>query len=71
MKTLIAYYSHHGCTEKTAIELKQNLGTKVDLCNLKEDTVSDLNEFDRITIGGSIHVGRIQKKVKEFCNRNL
>lgn len=71
MKTLIAYCSHHGCTEKTAIELKQNLGTKVDLCNLKKDIVSDLNEFDRIIIGGSIHAGRIQKRVKDFCDRNL
>lgn len=71
MKTLIAYCSHHGCTEKTATELKQNLGSGTELCNLKKDTIPELEEFDRIIVGGSIHAGRIQKKVREFCNKNM
>ncbi len=71
MKTLIAYCSHHGCTEKTAIELKNYLDPDVELCNLKKDVIPDLMEFDRIVVGGSIHAGRIQKKVKDFCHSNL
>lgn len=71
MKTLIAYCSHHGCTRKVAIELKENLGHEVELCNLKKDNVPELNEFDRIIIGGSIHAGKIQKKVSSFCNKNM
>ncbi|MBN2636080.1 MAG: flavodoxin domain-containing protein [Prolixibacteraceae bacterium] len=71
MKTLIAYCSNHGCTGKTAIELKENLGHEVELCNLKKDNVPNLNEFDRIIIGGSIHAGKIQKKISHFCNKNI
>ena len=71
MKTLIAYCSSHGCTEKSANELKNHLGENVELCNLKKDVAPELEEFDRVIIGGSIHAGRIQKKVKDFCKKNL
>lgn len=71
MKTLIAYCSSHGCAEKSANELKNHLGENVELCNLKKDVAPELEEFDRVIIGGSIHAGRIQKKVKDFCKKNL
>jgi len=71
MKTLIAYCMHHGCTEKTAIELRDYLGNETALCNLKKDKIPNLDKFDRIVIGGSIHAGRIQKKIKDFCHKNL
>lgn len=71
MKTLIAYCSNHGCTEKTARELKENLGSEVELCNLKKDDIPTLNEYERIIVGGSIHAGKVQKKVKEFCSKNM
>lgn len=71
MKTLITYCTTHGCTEKTAHELKDYLGNDTQLCNLKKDTLPNLNEFDRIIIGGSIHAGKVQKKVKDFCTKNL
>lgn len=70
MKTLITYCTTHGCTEKTATELKQFLGGEVVLVNLKKEPVPDLSSFDRIIVGGSIHAGQIQKKVKEFCNEH-
>lgn len=71
MKTLIAYCTSHGCTEKTAIELKEYLQTDVDLCNLKKDPVPALKNYERIVIGGSIHAGKIQKKVTDFCNAHV
>jgi len=71
MKTLIAYCTTHGCTEKTANELKVHLDNDATLCNLKKDEIPNLNDFDRIIIGGSIHAGKIQKTVKSFCNKNL
>ena len=71
MKTLIAFCTTHGCTEKTANELKNFLGNNTTLCNLKKDQVPDLDIFDRIIIGGSIHAGKIQKTVKLFCDRNI
>uniref|UniRef100_UPI003216C1F1 flavodoxin domain-containing protein n=1 Tax=uncultured Draconibacterium sp. TaxID=1573823 RepID=UPI003216C1F1 len=71
MKTLIAYSTTHGCTEKTANELKDSLGGEVHLVNLKHNPNLDLAEFHKVIIGGSIHAGQVQKKVKEFCNKNL
>ncbi|MBN1821724.1 MAG: flavodoxin domain-containing protein [Prolixibacteraceae bacterium] len=71
MKTLIAYMSTHGCTEKTAIEIKEKLGDNVTLVNLKKDKIPLITEFDQVIIGGSIHAGQIQKRVKEFCSKNL
>lgn len=70
MKTLISYCTTHGCTEKTANELKQFLGGEVVLLNLKKNHAPDLSLFDRIIVGGSIHAGQIQKKVKDFCNEH-
>lgn len=71
MKTLITYCTTHGCTKKTASELKQFLGGEVLLVNLKKEPVPDLSSFDRLIVGGSIHAGQIQKKVKDFCTQNI
>lgn len=70
MKTLITYCTTHGCTQKVVKEIKQFLGEEVSTCNLKMEPEPDMNEFDRVIIGGSIHAGQIQKKVKEFCKKN-
>ncbi|QIA06898.1 flavodoxin domain-containing protein [Draconibacterium halophilum] len=71
MKTLITYCTTHGCTEKTATELKQFLGGEVLLVNLKKEAAPNLSSFDRVIIGGSIHAGQIQKKVKDYCTENI
>jgi menaquinone-dependent protoporphyrinogen oxidase len=71
MKTLIVYATHHGCTEKIAEQMKSYLGGDVSTVNLKNDAVPALKSFNRIIIGGSIHAGQIQKRVKEFCHTHL
>lgn len=71
MKTLIAYSTTHGCTEKTSRELKKYLGGEVALVNLKLEINPSLDKFERIIVGGSIHAGKIQKRVKEFCSKNI
>lgn len=71
MKTLIAFSTTHGCTEKTANELKQFMGGKVDLVNLKDNFNPDISSYDKVIIGGSIHAGQIQKRVKDFCKNNI
>ncbi len=70
MKTLITYCTTHGCTEKLVAEMQQSLGNGVSLCNLKKEKAPDLNTFDRIIVGGSIHAGQIQKTIKSFCKQN-
>jgi len=71
MKTLIAYATKHGTTEKCALMLTGKLKGTVETCNLMKNAAPNPAEYDRIIIGGSIYAGRIQKEVTEFCSRNL
>jgi menaquinone-dependent protoporphyrinogen oxidase len=71
MSTLIVYITTHGCTEKAAQMLKEQLKDDVTIVNLKKSSRPDLSSFDTIIIGGSIHAGRIQGRVKRFCQAHL
>lgn len=71
MNTLIVYSTKYGCTEKCAGILSERLEGKVDMCNLRENNVPNLTQYDKVIIGGSIYMGRIQKEVSEFCTANL
>lgn len=68
---MIAYSTKHGSTEKCAILLSQKLNGKVDLYNLKDKKAIDLSQYDKVIIGGSIHIGKIKKEVSEFCSKNI
>lgn len=71
MSILIAYSSKHGCSEKCAVILKEQLHGKVDLINLKEKNDLELNKYNKVILGGSIYVGKIQKEISEFCDKYL
>jgi len=70
MKTLIIYTSSHGCTEKAVKELSRKLSGEIASMDLKHHPSPPLFEFDRIIIGGSIHAGQIQKRIRDFCSAN-
>lgn len=70
MKTLIVYASFHGTTEKVAQMIASKLGDAT-LLNLKKSGPIDLTGYQQVLIGGSIHAGRIQRVITEFCQRNL
>ncbi|MGD2086504.1 MAG: flavodoxin domain-containing protein [Candidatus Aminicenantes bacterium] len=71
MSTLIVYVTSHGCTEKAAQMLAEQLKDDVNLVNLKKRSRPELSSYDTIIIGGSIHAGRIQGRVKRFCQAHL
>ncbi len=71
MKTLIIYTSSHGCTEKAVKELSQKLSGEITCKDLKLHNSPPLYDFERIIIGGSIHTGQIQKRIRDFCSTNL
>lgn len=71
MSTLIAYGTKYGCAEKCVIELSKEIKGKVDTVNLKENPKIDLTKYERVIIGGSVYIGRIQKEVTNFINSNL
>ncbi|WP_251551881.1 flavodoxin domain-containing protein [Neobacillus muris] len=67
MKTLIVYCSSHGTAEKAARILSENLEGEVLAVDLRRDKVNlNPEEYDTVIIGGSIHAGSIQGKVKHF-----
>jgi menaquinone-dependent protoporphyrinogen oxidase len=68
MKTGIIYISKHGTTEKVARSIANQLASdELQLINLRKDKIKDLEKYDRIIIGGSIHVGNVNGKTKKFC----
>lgn len=71
MKTLVVYASRHGCAEKCAHLLVDNLSGEVDVVNLAKTKVPDLAVYDTVIIGGSIHMGKIQKSVTVFCQNEM
>lgn len=71
MNTVIVYASKYGCTEKCAELLSKKLSDKVNIINLKEVNDIDISKYEKIIIGGSIYIGKIQKEVTEFCSKNL
>jgi menaquinone-dependent protoporphyrinogen oxidase len=72
MKTLIIYMSNHGTTEKVAEKISNLMGyNRCTLVNLRESNVPSLVDFDKVIIGGSVHMGRVQTKITTWCRDNL
>lgn len=71
MSTLILYSSKYGCTEKCVEFMSKELKDKPNIVNLKNSGDIDISKYDKVIIGGSIYMGRIQKEVREFCSKNL
>lgn len=67
MRTLIIYGSNHGCAKKCAELLEGKLKGEVDIVDIRKDVTLDLNIYDKIIIGGSIYMGKIQKEITEVC----
>ncbi|MDR7855024.1 flavodoxin domain-containing protein [Tissierella sp.] len=71
MSTLIVYASKYGCTEKCVELLSKKLYGEIEIMNLKKVRDIDISRYEKIIIGGSIYIGRIQKEVTEFCSKSL
>lgn len=71
MSTLIVYATKYGCTEKCAKALAEKISGSVELRNVKAVKAADLSKYEKIIIGGSIRVGKIQKEISDFCGTNL
>jgi menaquinone-dependent protoporphyrinogen oxidase len=70
MSTIIIYASKHGSVEKCASLLKGELKGDVTICPVKEGLkIKNLDTYDTIIIGCSVHAGSIQGKIKKFVNK--
>lgn len=71
MKTLIVYCSSHGTTEKAVQRVSEWLEGEVLAVDLKRDKITfNVKDYDFIIIGGSIHAGSIQGKIKHFIAKH-
>lgn len=67
MKSLIVFCSTHGTTAKAAHMLRKQIEGDVIVLNLQRTNLhSDVEIFDSVIIGGSIHAGSIQGRIKKF-----
>jgi menaquinone-dependent protoporphyrinogen oxidase len=71
MKTLIAYCTKYGTTEKCANLLKEKLNGTVTLTDISKNNKIDIAPFDCVIIGGPIYMGRLKKEAKKFCDNHL
>lgn len=71
MKTLVAYTSKNGFTERCAQMLKDRLGQEVTLVNLSKSSTIDLSNYDCVALGGSIYAGKTQPELTKFCQDNV
>jgi menaquinone-dependent protoporphyrinogen oxidase len=70
MKTLIVYCSSHGTTEKAVQLLSEWMEGDVLAVDLKRDRINyEVSDYDFVIIGGSIHAGSIQGKIKHFIGK--
>ena len=74
-KTLIAYTTKGGATEKTAQKiaeiLRSKYGLEVDLVDLKEQKVPDLAQYRNVIIGGGVRAGKVYDKTLKFLENDL
>lgn len=69
--TAIIYMSKYGTTQKVALLIKELLMDEdITLVDLDKQEMVDLTWCDRVIIGGSIHMGQIQKPLQTFCLQN-
>lgn len=69
MKILIVYITRHGCALKVAEKLSRKIQGQVELTDLREKQKINLDPFETVILGGSIHMGGIHRKLTAFCER--
>ncbi len=70
MKTIIIFESLHGSTEKCAHKLKELINGEIAIARLQENENVSIDDYDRVVIGGSIHMGVIQTRIEDFIKNN-
>lgn len=71
MKTAILYASTHGTTKKVATMMAEKIGqNNCTLFDLKQSGIIPISDFDQLIIGGSIHAGQMQRRIKTYLDEN-
>jgi menaquinone-dependent protoporphyrinogen oxidase len=70
MSALIIYMTRHGCTGKAVDMLARALPSSA-VFDLGAVSNPPLDAHDTVAIGGSIHAGKVQKKLAKYCRDNI
>jgi len=71
MNNLIVFTTKYGSVEKCARILAKELNGDTKIVNIKTDTIPELDNFDKIILGGSVYVGKIQSALTTFAEENI
>ncbi|HDP67387.1 MAG TPA: flavodoxin [Candidatus Marinimicrobia bacterium] len=69
MKTLIVYASKHGCAKQAAEKLGEAMEKDAAVLDVRNVTRIDLDDYEKVIIGGSIRAGKIQGQIKSFAQK--
>ncbi|TCI77059.1 flavodoxin [Exiguobacterium sp. SH0S1] len=70
MKTLIAYTSRYGTSEKVAHLLAARLSGNVHVQNLVDEPDVDWATVDHVIVGGSIRMGKVQDELTDWLKQS-
>jgi menaquinone-dependent protoporphyrinogen oxidase len=71
MKNIIIYSTKHGFVKKCTRNLKLKLNKETEVFDVASKPKIDLDQYNCIILGGSIYMGRIQKKLTKYIRNNL
>lgn len=71
MKTILIYATKYGCAAETAQRIKAELDREIEFVNIMTDNVPSLDHYDTVILGGSIYMGRVQKKLSAYMNGQM
>lgn len=69
MKTLIVYCSTHGTVKKIAEYIRDSI-PETDIIDLESGSFSQLENYDSIIIGASVHMGLLNRHMRQFIHQN-
>jgi menaquinone-dependent protoporphyrinogen oxidase len=71
IRTLIIYATKHGSVENAVRLLKEKLEGEITVINIMNEDPPELNEYDNVILGGSIYLGKIQKRLSKYMEKHL
>lgn len=70
MRTFIIYASKHGFTEECMEYIKRRVNSEVTVINVQKNQDIDLYDADWVILGGSVYMGKMNKSLRRFTEKN-
>ncbi len=70
MSTVVLYSTKHGTAAKCAGILQGKASDSIEIVNVKDSPDFDLAPYDKVILGSSVYVEKIQREMTVFCEKN-